>query len=72
MTSQDTPLNIAGRDYQSRLIVGSGKYASFHDFAERHRRVIRKFGRFPHRNAALNRESTSEETAYLAKPGAGF
>ncbi|HPF74221.1 MAG: DUF924 domain-containing protein [Rhodanobacteraceae bacterium] len=49
-----------------------GKYASFHDFAERHRRVIRKFGRFPHRNAALNRESTSEETAYLAKPGAGF
>ncbi|MEZ5528089.1 MAG: thiazole synthase [Gammaproteobacteria bacterium] len=29
MTSQDTPLNIAGRDYQSRLIVGSGKYASF-------------------------------------------
>ena len=29
MNSHDTPLNIAGRDYQSRLIVGSGKYASF-------------------------------------------
>ncbi|MCB1561290.1 MAG: DUF924 domain-containing protein [Xanthomonadales bacterium] len=49
-----------------------GKYASFHDYAERHRRVIQKFGRFPHRNAALNRENTPEEAAYLTRPGAGF
>lgn len=42
------------------------------DYAERHRDVIRRFGRFPHRNAALGRACTQEETAYLAEPGAGF
>lgn len=42
------------------------------DYAERHREVIRRFGRFPHRNAALGRSSTPAEQAYLAQPGAGF
>jgi uncharacterized protein (DUF924 family) len=42
------------------------------DYAERHREVIRRFGRFPHRNAALGRESTAEETTWLAQPGSGF
>jgi uncharacterized protein (DUF924 family) len=42
------------------------------DYAYRHRDVIRRFGRFPHRNAALSRDSTEEELAYLAEPGAGF
>ncbi len=42
------------------------------DYAWRHWRVIRDFGRFPHRNAALGRESTAAERAYLARPGAGF
>ncbi len=38
----------------------------------RHRDVIRRFGRFPHRNAILGRVSTPEEIAYLAEPGARF
>jgi uncharacterized protein (DUF924 family) len=42
------------------------------DYAWRHRAVIARFGRFPHRNAVLGRESTSAEAAYLAQPGAGF
>jgi uncharacterized protein (DUF924 family) len=42
------------------------------DYAWRHRVVIREFGRFPHRNAALGRESTAAERAYLARPDAGF
>lgn len=42
------------------------------DYAWRHRAVIRRFGRFPHRNASLGRRSTAEEAAYLARPGAGF
>jgi len=42
------------------------------EFAEKHRDVIREFGRFPHRNAILKRPSTAEEQAYLAKPGSGF
>ena len=42
------------------------------DYAHRHRDVIRQFGRFPHRNAALGRTNTPEEEVYLAQPGAGF
>jgi uncharacterized protein (DUF924 family) len=42
------------------------------DFAWRHRAVILRFGRFPHRNASLGRASTVAEAAYLAEPGAGF
>jgi len=42
------------------------------DYAQRHREVIRRFGRFPHRNAILGRASTPEEQAYLQQPGSGF
>jgi uncharacterized protein (DUF924 family) len=42
------------------------------DYAARHREVIHRFGRFPHRNAALGRDSTPEEIDYLAQPGSGF
>ena len=46
--------------------------ANYLDYAERHLRVIERFGRFPHRNAVLGRTNTPEEAAYLAEPGAGF
>ena len=42
------------------------------DYAVRHRDVIRRFGRFPHRNAALGRDSTPEEAQFLRQPGSGF
>ena len=42
------------------------------DFARRHRDVIAQFGRFPHRNAALGRESSAAELAFLQTPGSGF
>ena len=42
------------------------------DYAARHRDVIQRFGRFPHRNAVLGRANTPAEEAYLAEPGAGF
>jgi uncharacterized protein (DUF924 family) len=42
------------------------------DYALRHKAVIDRFGRFPHRNAALGRRSTAEEEAYLKEPGSGF
>lgn len=41
-------------------------------WAEAHCAIIRRFGRFPHRNAALGRESTPEEIAFLQTPGSGF
>lgn len=42
------------------------------DYALKHRDIIVRFGRFPHRNAILNRESTAEETAFLQQPGSSF
>ncbi len=42
------------------------------DYAWRHWMVIRRFGRFPHRNKALGRADTAEEALYLSQPGAGF
>ncbi|MBL0141546.1 MAG: DUF924 domain-containing protein [Betaproteobacteria bacterium] len=41
-------------------------------WAEKHRVIVRRFGRFPHRNAALGRESTAEEIAFLAGPDSRF
>jgi uncharacterized protein (DUF924 family) len=42
------------------------------DYAERHLRVIERFGRFPNRNAALGRPSTPAEEEFLAGPDAPF
>jgi len=42
------------------------------DFARRHRDVIARFGRFPHRNTALGRVSSAEELAFLQTPGSRF
>jgi len=41
-------------------------------WAQRHHDIIERFGRFPHRNAALGRASTAEELALLQRPGSGF
>jgi len=47
-------------------------FAEYLDFARRHRDIIGRFGRFPHRNKILGRESTPEEIAFLAEPGSSF
>jgi len=41
-------------------------------FVHRHREIVARFGRFPHRNAALGRESTPEELAFLTEKGSSF
>lgn len=46
--------------------------ANYLDYARRHLDVISEFGRFPHRNGFLGRESTDAELDYLSRPGAGF
>jgi uncharacterized protein (DUF924 family) len=43
-----------------------------HDFELRHKAIIDRFGRYPHRNAVLGRPSTDEELAFLAQPGSSF
>ena len=47
-------------------------FREYLDYAVRHRDIIARFGRFPHRNALLGRESTPEELAFLAEPGSAF
>lgn len=42
------------------------------DFARRHKAIVDRFGRYPHRNAILGRASTPEEIAFLAEPGSRF
>lgn len=42
------------------------------DYALKHEKIIRRFGRYPHRNKALFRESTAEELAYLASGASTF
>jgi len=42
------------------------------DFAVRHYEIIARFGRFPHRNSVLGRESTPEEVAFPREPGSSF
>jgi uncharacterized protein (DUF924 family) len=41
-------------------------------FELRHQAIIERFGRYPHRNAILGRESTPEELVFLSEPGSGF
>jgi len=43
-----------------------------HDYAIRHRDIVARFGRFPHRNAILGRPSSDEETEFLKEPGSSF
>ncbi|WP_422821909.1 DUF924 family protein [Vreelandella arcis] len=42
------------------------------DFEVRHKAIIDRFGRYPHRNALLGRASTDEELAFLKQPGSSF
>lgn len=59
--------DMADQDLAVALIHPLGKDVG--TFAEIHRDIIARFGRFPHRNPALGRESTADERAFLAKGG---
>jgi uncharacterized protein (DUF924 family) len=47
-------------------------FESAYGFAQRHREIVERFGRFPHRNAALGRLSTRDEEDFLKQPGSSF
>ncbi len=46
--------------------------SGLHEWAEKHHAIIARFGRFPHRNAALGRVSTAEEIAFMQEPNSSF
>jgi uncharacterized protein (DUF924 family) len=54
------------------LLVAAPELESSLEYAHKHREVIRRFGRFPHRNTTLGRESTPAEIEFLAQPGSRF
>lgn len=45
---------------------------SSYDFELKHKAIIERFGRYPHRNAVLGRESTAEEIEFLKQPNSSF
>jgi len=60
--------SLQDQERSLRLFEGNENY----EWARKHYEVVRRFGRFPHRNAALGRASTPEEVEFLAQPGSSF
>ncbi|MGH8686330.1 MAG: DUF924 family protein [Burkholderiales bacterium] len=60
----------ADQDLSCRLMKGFDPEQ--YRYAERHRELIERFGRFPHRNDILGRQSTPAEIEFLKLPGSGF
>jgi uncharacterized protein (DUF924 family) len=51
---------------------GEDVCGEFLEYGHKHRNIIKRFGRFPHRNAALGRETTEEEAEFLKGPNSSF
>ena len=64
--------DLAQQDLCLRLVAQLDQHPEWLEYSRRHRDVIARFGRFPHRNAALGRETTPEEAAFLKQPGSSF
>ncbi len=63
--------NLADQDESVALCEALGD-DNYLDYARRHRAIIARFGRFPHRNAILGRSSTPEEIEFLKQPDSSF
>lgn len=57
---------------QAEALFASLEEANTLSFERRHKAIIDRFGRYPHRNAILGRESTAEEIEFLTQPGSSF
>jgi uncharacterized protein (DUF924 family) len=65
-------MHSENRAHQERCLEKFRELGKSLDFAQRHADIVFRFGRFPHRNAILGRESTPEEIAFLEQPGSSF
>lgn len=70
-TAQDESVERFSRLVEAAPMSQKAVFRDFLRHAEKHQEVIRTFGRFPHRNGILERESTPAEIAYLEKGGIG-
>ena len=62
-------------DHQHRsveLVTSLDGEPDWPKYAERHLEIIARFGRFPHRNAVLGRETTPQEAEFLRQPNSSF
>ena len=68
--------SLADQDEALRLFAQLGQdhpeLAGLLEWAQKHQVIVARFGRFPHRNAALGRASTDAELEFLKQPGSGF
>ena len=69
--AQDEAVRLFSR-LMASTPTASPELRSMLEYAEKHREVIRRFGRFPHRNTILGRHSTPDEIAFLQQPGSRF
>ncbi len=69
---QDKSMALFAALLESSTTDSRELFENYLDYARRHRDIIVRFGRFPHRNGILGRESTDEEKAFLEQPGSSF
>ena len=74
-TMQETSVKFFESLAETCAQSSPGNAAYYHNtlsFARRHKDIVERFGRFPHRNRILGRSSTLDEVEFLAKPGSAF
>jgi len=69
--SEDPAMQERSLALFAKLAADTGQRSPL-EWAEKHADVIRRFGRYPHRNEVLGRASTPEEIAFLQEPGSRF
>lgn len=69
---QKMSLHLFERLVQESLPSVKEKYQDFANYARSHLEIIQRFGRFPHRNQQLHRQSTQEEIEFLQQPNSSF
>ncbi len=72
MANQDRSIDLFTRLYEETASADRENAEAQLDYAHRHRDIIKRFGRYPHRNEALGRPSTDDEIAFLKMPGSAF
>jgi uncharacterized protein (DUF924 family) len=70
--AEDAAMQARAVELFTRLAAEHPGFDDMLDYAHRHRGVIARFGRFPHRNGILGRASTPDEVLFLQQPGSRF
>jgi uncharacterized protein (DUF924 family) len=72
MANQERSIQLFTRLFEAATPAEHDEAEVQLDYAHRHRDIIKRFGRYPHRNEALGRPSTEDEIAFLKTPGSSF